>query len=112
MPRPATIAALRRQIDRLDDRVLELLNQRARLAQAVGATKTRTRATVYAPAREKHVLARLVSANRGPLANRHVPMLATRILRISAEGFMTAGEIPKSAIAARYPDAPACPTEE
>src|SRR5258706_11027938 len=72
MPRPATIAALRRQIDRLDDRVLELLNRRARLAQAAGSAKARARASVYAPAREKQVLARLSGANRGPLADAHV----------------------------------------
>ena len=70
MPRPATIAALRRQIDRLDDRVLGLLNRRARLVQAIGAAKSKTRASVYAPAREKAVLARLVDANRGPLTMR------------------------------------------
>ena len=83
MPRPATIAALRRQIDRLDDRMLELLNQRARLAQAVGATKSRTRASVYAPAREKHVLARLVGTNRGPLADRHVQAIFREVMSAS-----------------------------
>ena len=36
MPRPAPIPALRRQIDRIDDQLLRLLNRRARLALAVG----------------------------------------------------------------------------
>jgi chorismate mutase/prephenate dehydratase len=80
MPRPATIAALRRQIDRLDDRVLEILNRRARLVQAVGNAKAHARARVYVPAREKHVLARLVRANRGPLAEEHVRAIFREVI--------------------------------
>src|SRR5258705_9670742 len=80
MPRPATIAALRRQIDRLDDRVLALLNRRARLAQAIGSAKARARAGVYAPAREKQVLARMVEANRGPLADAHVRAIFPEVI--------------------------------
>jgi chorismate mutase/prephenate dehydratase len=80
MPRPATIAALRRQIDRLDDRLLQLLNKRARLAQAVGSAKARTRSRVYAPAREKEVLARMAGANRGPLAEAHVRAIFREVI--------------------------------
>jgi chorismate mutase/prephenate dehydratase len=83
MPRPATIAALRRQIDRLDDRVLGLLNRRARLVQAIGAAKSKTRASVYAPAREKAVLARLVDANRGPLDDAHVGAIFREVISAS-----------------------------
>src|SRR5262245_49814045 len=83
MPRPATIAALRRQIDRLDDRMLALLTRRARLVQAIGAAKTRTRASVYAPAREKHVLGRLVAANRGPLDDAHVRAIFGEVISAS-----------------------------
>src|SRR5574341_136299 len=39
-------------------------------------------------------------------------MAATRIFRARAAGFMDAGARPNRAMAARYPDAPACPTEE
>ena len=83
MPRPATIAALRRQIDRIDDRVLSLLNRRARLAQSVGAAKARAHADVYAPAREKRVLDRLVAANGGPLAGAHVRAVFREIISAS-----------------------------
>jgi len=83
MPRPATIAALRRQIDRLDDRLLALLNRRARLAQAVGAAKARAHTDVYAPGREKGVLARLVRANRGPLTAEHVRAIFREVISAS-----------------------------
>ena len=45
-------------------------------------------------------------------ANRHVPTAATTMFIASAAGRMAAGATPKSPIAARYADAPACPTEE
>src|SRR4051794_20570205 len=83
MPRPVTIAALRRQIDRLDDRMLGLLNRRARLVQAIGAAKARMRANVYAPGREKAVLARLVGANRGPFTDVHVGAIFREIISAS-----------------------------
>jgi chorismate mutase/prephenate dehydratase len=83
MARTATIAALRRQIDRIDDHVLKLLNRRARLAQAVGAAKARNGADAYAPAREKGVLARLVGANRGPLAAGHVRAVFREVISAS-----------------------------
>ena len=83
MPRPATIAALRRQIDRIDDRVLALLGRRARIAQAVGDAKARTKSDVYAPAREKDVLARLVRRNRGPLTAAHVRAVFREIISAS-----------------------------
>src|SRR6185436_4083856 len=83
MPRPATIAALRRRIDRIDDRVLQLLNQRARLAQAIGAAKARKNSGAYAPAREKGVLGRLVRANHGPLEAGHVRAVFREVMSAS-----------------------------
>src|SRR5439155_10895699 len=68
MVRKASIPALRRQIDRIDDQLLRLLNRRAALALDIAEQKARTNSSVYAPGREKAVLARLAQANRGPLA--------------------------------------------
>src|SRR5215813_6570866 len=67
MLRKASIPALRRQIDRIDDQLLRLLNRRAAVALAIAEQKARSNSGVYAPAREKGVLARLARANRGPL---------------------------------------------
>ncbi len=77
MPRRVSLAALRRQIDRIDDRLLALLNERAALVLRVGDTKARTNALVYDPAREKTVLTRLVRQNDGPLT----PTLVRSIFR-------------------------------
>lgn len=60
---------LRTAIDGVDRQLLELLNQRARLAQEVGAVKKADNdAPVYRPEREASVIAGLQAANAGPLS--------------------------------------------
>src|SRR5262249_36135901 len=54
--------------DRIDDQLLRLLNRRAALAIAIAEQKAQSNSQVYAPAREKAVLARGAHTNRGPLA--------------------------------------------
>ena len=46
---------LRKEIDSLDEQMLELLNRRARLAQEVGHTKSATRSHYFTPEREHNV---------------------------------------------------------
>jgi len=69
---------LRRRIDALDDQLLELLNQRGRLAQAVGHIKNG--APIYRPEREAQVVRRLQAANGGPLPNESVERLFKEIM--------------------------------
>jgi chorismate mutase/prephenate dehydratase len=69
MARSTSIAELRRRIDRLDDRLLRLLNERAAIVVAIGQQKARTNSRVLDPGREKAVLARVARANRGPLTS-------------------------------------------
>jgi chorismate mutase/prephenate dehydratase len=67
LPRATSIDALRAHIDRIDEKLLTLLNRRARLAAAIGQHKRRTRHTIYTPGREKLIFQRLLASNRGPL---------------------------------------------
>jgi chorismate mutase/prephenate dehydratase len=83
MLRKASIPALRRHIDRIDDQLLRLLNRRARLALAVAEQKARTNSGVYAPGREKGVLARLVGQNHGPLSERMVRAIFREVISAS-----------------------------
>ena len=59
---------LRARIDAVDERILGLLNERARHAAEVGELKRTLQpgAPFYAPAREREVLSRLASLNPGP----------------------------------------------
>lgn len=64
----ALLKRLRSQIDRLDQTLLELLNQRGRLVQEIGALKEKNGQAVFAPGRERDLLAGLRSKNLGPLS--------------------------------------------
>lgn len=57
----------RDRIDELDNQVLELLNQRARIALQIAAEKKRLDLPIVDPNRESQVLERLNSKNDGPL---------------------------------------------
>ncbi len=69
---------LREQIDRLDDEVLKLVNQRAGLAQRIGHLKLNS--VVLRPEREAQVLRRIQDQNAGPLSNKAVTQLFTEIM--------------------------------
>lgn len=68
----------REQIDRIDDELLRLLNQRAALAQQIGHVKGE--GAVLRPEREAQVLQRLMSSNAGPLPAESVVTLFTEIM--------------------------------
>ena len=83
MARKASLTALRQRIDRTDDLLLRLLNRRASLALAVAAQKKRRNHSIYAPGREKAVLARLARSNGGPLRGAHVRAIFREIISAS-----------------------------
>ena len=65
------LAPLRARIDELDHRLVELLNERARVVVEVGEVKRAggEAVPIYAPDREHAVLERVRRANAGPLPN-------------------------------------------
>ncbi|NLB60691.1 MAG: prephenate dehydratase [Lentisphaerae bacterium] len=67
--RPRPLPALREQIDRLDERIVALLNQRAGVALEIGRWKDAQAVEAYVPAREQMVLKHIQQVNRGPLQN-------------------------------------------
>ncbi len=60
------LATLRQQIDDIDDRILELLNERARLVGQVASLKERLQVPFYVPSRERQIVDRLAEKNPGP----------------------------------------------
>jgi chorismate mutase/prephenate dehydratase len=71
---------LRVQIDAIDQQILELLNQRARLAQQVGHLKAETNAPVFRPEREAQVLRSVAERNPGPLFGPDVQTIFREIM--------------------------------
>lgn len=59
--------ALRKEIDAIDQQLLERLNKRVQLAQQVGHYKLERGMEVYVPSREEEVFGKLTANNKGPL---------------------------------------------
>ena len=77
MSEPAELERLRAQIDRINDSLLEALNERARLAREVGMLKV---GQAYRPEREAQVLRRVKERNAGPLSDEAVALLFREIM--------------------------------
>ena len=78
--RKPTLASLRKRIDRLDKQIVELINERAALAQGIGQIKDAAGRKVYAPAREEEVLAQAVALSKGPLAEQCIRSVFREII--------------------------------
>lgn len=69
-PTDPALDALRRQIDAIDEQLVQLLNRRAGVAVEVGKLKHKQGAAIYAPDREKLVFDKVRRLNAGPLPDR------------------------------------------
>ena len=65
-----SLESLRRQIDALDEKLVNLLNDRARVVVDIGKIKQQQNTPIYAPDREKMVLEKVRRLNHGPLPDR------------------------------------------
>lgn len=74
------IEAARAEIDRLDQKIVRLLSERAQQVQRIGRAKQRIGEPVYQPDREDRVYERVVSANDGPLDDSAILRLFERII--------------------------------
>lgn len=71
---------LRDAIDRVDEVMVRLLNQRARYAVTIGEIKGVLDLPIYVPEREKEVLRRAEATNDGPLEPEAIRRLFERII--------------------------------
>jgi chorismate mutase-like protein len=77
----ATLDELRDDIDRVDEVLVRLLNERARVACEIGRIKKEQGIEVYQPEREKQVLEHVRSiASEGPLGAEAIARLFERII--------------------------------
>ena len=76
------LGKVRSQIDAIDEKIHALINDRARLAQQVGISKTQEGKTVdfYRPEREAQVLRMAKERNNGPLRDEEVLRLFREIM--------------------------------
>lgn len=71
---------LRQRIDRLDERLLALVSDRALLAIKIGQLKRRKKWPLYDARREAFVLQHVGRMNQGPLSDRAVQQIFQSIL--------------------------------
>jgi chorismate mutase len=76
----AELKRLREAIDRVDEVLVKLLNQRAKYAVEIGEIKGVLSLPVYSPEREKAVLQHAEETSRGPLDPGAVRRLFERII--------------------------------
>lgn len=74
---------LRGEIDAIDEEILNLLNRRARIVIEVARIKRQENTRFYSPEREKEILQRLISINKGPFPNSAIKPLFREILSAS-----------------------------
>lgn len=79
----SSLQDLRRQIDEIDNQLLDLLSQRAKLAQEVGHGKSRTATQYFSPERERQIYERLTKANTGPLPKEALRAIFREIISAS-----------------------------
>jgi prephenate dehydratase/chorismate mutase len=70
----------RAAIDRIDDELLRLMNERAEFALKVGEAKRRDDASLCDNRREREVLTRLSEQNQGPLDDKSISNIFQRII--------------------------------
>jgi chorismate mutase len=74
------IEEIRKRIDLLDDVLLRIFNERARLALEIGNLKKGLGLPVFDPAREKRIFARMKEDNPGPLDGGAIVRLFERVV--------------------------------
>jgi chorismate mutase len=76
------IADWRKKIDELDQRLVELLSERARAAVEIGRLKRHTSLPIYEPERERIVFENVQRLNQGPLPGKDLVRIFERIMDV------------------------------
>lgn len=75
-----SLRRLRKEIDKIDRQLLELLNKRGTFALKIGETKRKKGLLFYDPVREKNIINNLAKINRGPFPDETIKSLFREIL--------------------------------
>ena len=79
------IAELRQRIDDVDARIVELLNERARMSLEIRHLKPQVHRGLYDPKREEEIFANLAKHNEGPLYAENLREIYEAILHVMKE---------------------------
>jgi len=71
---------LRKEIDRIDSRVIELLNRRGKISFNIGEMKKAKKQPIYSPDRESLIYRKIVKKNKGPFTDESVKAIYREIM--------------------------------
>ncbi|MGB0370315.1 MAG: prephenate dehydratase [Opitutales bacterium] len=77
------LGPLRQNIDKIDNEIIGLLNERVRLAGEVGKIKMREGGSIYVPSREQLIFDKLSKLNKGPLTDSAIRSIWREIISAS-----------------------------
>jgi len=77
------IEQLRKEIDKYNLKILELLNKRANVAKLIGAWKVREGIGTHDPGREAAILKTLKAHNKGPLDDEMIERIFLSVFAVN-----------------------------
>ena len=77
------LSQIRKKIDGIDSKLLELLNERADFVHEVGVVKLKEGVAIYAPEREEALLQSLIQRNKGRLPEKSIRAIYREIMSAS-----------------------------
>ncbi|MBU1153638.1 prephenate dehydratase [bacterium] len=77
------LTQLRKEIDRIDSQILELLNQRLNTATSIGQIKKENGIDIFSPDRENRIIKHLISQNKGLFSNKALSAIFSEIISAS-----------------------------
>jgi chorismate mutase/prephenate dehydratase len=78
-----TLEDLRKRIDTIDNRLIEILNERMAIIKEVGDLKRTSKTAIYRPEREKSIIDRLYDSHKGHLSRAAIEAIFMEIFAIS-----------------------------
>jgi chorismate mutase/prephenate dehydratase len=83
VPTPEALNHLRTEIDRVDQIIIQHLNERVKLAAEIGKIKHAAGAPIYVPGREEEVFQKVSALSAGPLGDRAIRRIYREIISAS-----------------------------
>lgn len=80
-----SLKGLRRTVDKVDSKILGLLNKRAKVILEIGKIKTFGKQPIYVPEREINVYKNVLGKNKGPLTGKAVAAIFREVMSSALE---------------------------
>ncbi|HPN88813.1 MAG TPA: prephenate dehydratase [Candidatus Omnitrophota bacterium] len=78
-----SLEELRKKINAIDEKIVSILNERAKISLEIGKNKLENNQSIYAPHREKEVLDRIKEMNQGPMTSESLEAVYREIMSSS-----------------------------